>query len=87
MHKIKEIIITFLKKSTYLSRYQKQATLVFIDVLVLELSIVFSYSLRQAQLYFPSFSDEKLMLISPFDCYSYILFFWSIPISITVYWF
>ena len=55
MHKIKEIIITFLKKSTYLSRYQKQATLVFIDVLVLELSIVFSYSLRQAQLYFPSF--------------------------------
>ena len=49
-----------------LSRIQKQFIMVFADIIILEIAILFSYSLRQASWFWPDGDIEKLVYIAPF---------------------
>ena len=49
-----------------LTRLQKQLIMIFADILLLEIAIFFSYSLRQATWFWPDGDLEKLVYISPF---------------------
>ena len=49
-----------------LSRIQKQFIMVFADIVILEIAILFSYSLRQASWFWPDGDIEKLVYIAPF---------------------
>ena len=70
-----EIYTKIIKKALNLSRLYKQIILLITDVIVLELSIIFSYSLRQAEFYLPNLSEEKLILISPLIALPIFYFF------------
>ncbi len=49
-----------------LSRPVKQLVIVIVDIILLELAIIFAYSLRQAAWFWPDGSIEKLFYIAPF---------------------
>jgi Predicted nucleoside-diphosphate sugar epimerases len=47
-------------------RYMKKYIMIFYDIIVLEISIILSYSLRQASWFWPSAELEKLLYLAPF---------------------
>ena len=55
-----------LKNILSLPRKFKQIFMVFLDIFLLEISIIFSYSLRQADLFWPEGKLEILLYFAPF---------------------
>ena len=49
-----------------LPRIQKQSVMVVVDIVLLEIAIIFAYSLRQASWFWPDGEFERLIYISPF---------------------
>ena len=60
------MIKNIVNKILLLSRVKKQFIMILVDVILLELSIILAYSLRQAGWFWPDASVEKLIYIAPF---------------------
>ena len=68
-------MINTVKKLLSFSRITKQVIMVLFDIIILELSIILSYSLRQAAWFWPSAELEKLVYLAPLFAIPVFYFF------------